>query len=134
MNMRFRYSPKPVIAAPFNMVLGGGCEVCIHADRVTACPESYMGLVEAGVGLIPAGGGTKEMLLRGMKHAPEGAIELPFLKSVFENIAMAKVAASAEEAKQMGYLKPGDVIIMNRDHQTIPKPVILSDPTFPLDQ
>jgi 3-hydroxyacyl-CoA dehydrogenase len=116
MNMGFRYSSKPVVAVPFGMTLGGGCEVCIHADQIVASAETYMGLVEAGVGVIPAGGGTKEMLLRGMEKAPEGAVELPFLKHIFETIAMANVSMSAEEARGLGFLKPSDSIVVNSDH------------------
>jgi len=117
MNMLFRYSSKPVVAAPFGMALGGGCEVSIHADQMVASAETYMGLVEAGVGLIPAGGGTKEMLLRAMSNIPAGAVELPFLKTAFETIAMAKVSTSGEEARQLGFMKPNDLVIVNGDHQ-----------------
>ena len=116
MNMLFRYSSKPVVAAPFGMTLGGGCEICLHADQVVASAESYMGLVEVGVGLIPAGGGTKEMLLRGMSGLPEEVIALPFLKKIFETIAMGKVSTSAEEAQVFGFLRPTDRIILNGDH------------------
>jgi 3-hydroxyacyl-CoA dehydrogenase len=117
MNMRFRYSDVPVVAAPFGMTLGGGCEVCLHADQTLAHGETYMGLVEAGVGLLPAGGGTKEMLLRSMSKAPSGSLELPFLKEVFESIAMAKVSTSAGEARQLGFLTSSDSVVINRDHQ-----------------
>ena len=117
MNMLFRYSAKPVVAAPFDMALGGGCEVCLHADQLIANSESYMGLVEVGVGLIPAGGGTKEMLLRGMDGAPEEAIALPYLKKIFQTIAMAKVSTSAEEARSLGFLRATDRIVLNGDHQ-----------------
>ncbi|MBF0430064.1 MAG: enoyl-CoA hydratase/isomerase family protein [Fibrobacteria bacterium] len=115
MNMRFRYSPRPVVAAPFGMTLGGGCEVSIHSDQIVAAAETYMGLVEVGVGLLPAGGGTKEMLMRAMDKAPKGAVELPFLQKVFETIGMAKVATSGEEARQMGFLTSADKVIVNND-------------------
>jgi 3-hydroxyacyl-CoA dehydrogenase len=117
MNMLFRYSAKPVVAAPFGMALGGGCEVCLHADQLVASAESYMGLVEVGVGLIPAGGGTKEMLLRGMDGAPDDAIALPFLKKIFQTIAMAKVSTSADEARNLGFIRSTDRIVLNGDHQ-----------------
>jgi 3-hydroxyacyl-CoA dehydrogenase len=116
-NMGLRYSPKPVVAAPHGLALGGGCEVTIHADYVVASAETYMGQVELGAGVIPAGGGTKEMLLRTMDGVPPNAIEIPFLQKVFETIAMAKVSTSAEEAKGLGFLKPTDRVIVNSDHQ-----------------
>jgi 3-hydroxyacyl-CoA dehydrogenase len=117
MNMNFRYSPKPVLAAPHGLTLAGGCEVVLHTDLVVANAETYMGLVEAGAGLLPAGGGTKEMLLRMMDNAPDSAIELPFIQKAFETIAMAKVSTSAMEAKELGLLKQSDRIVINRDHQ-----------------
>ncbi len=116
-NMRLRYSAKPVVVAPFGMTHGGGCEVTLHADRVRAGAETYIGLVEVGVGLIPAGGGTKERLLRAMdkvKQSPD-ADPFPFVKSVFETIAMAKVSTSAEEARTLGMLSEDDGITMNAD-------------------
>lgn len=116
--MRLRYSAKPVVVAPFNMTLGGGCEVTLHADRVRAAAETYMGLVEVGVGLIPAGGGTKERLLRAMDAIPKGATDadpFPFVKNVFETIALAKVSTSAEEARLLGMLAVDDSITMNPD-------------------
>lgn len=116
-NMRLRYSAKPVVVAPFGMTLGGGCEVTLHADRVRAGAETYIGLVEVGVGLIPAGGGTKERLLRAMdkvKSSPE-ADPFPFVKNVFETIAMAKVSTSAQEARTLGILSEDDGITMNQD-------------------
>lgn len=116
MNMLFRYSSKPVVAAPFGMTLGGGCEICLHADQVVASAETYMGLVEAGVGLIPAGGGTKEMLLRGMDGAPDEAIALPYLKRIFQAIAMGKVSSSGEEARSLGFIRASDRVILNGDH------------------
>ena len=117
--MGFRFAPKPVVAAPRGQTLGGGLEICLHADRVVAAGETYMGLVEAGVGLIPAGGGTKEMarrlVSRPMRTAPDTPA-LPFLNKAFETIAMAKVSASAVEARGLGFLEEDDRIVMNPDH------------------
>jgi 3-hydroxyacyl-CoA dehydrogenase len=116
--MSLRYSPKPVVVAPFQMVFGGGCEMVLHADRVRAAAETYIGLVEVGVGIIPAGGGTKEMLVRTMDLIPQGADDadpFPFVKRAFETIALAKVATSAEEARAMGFLSGDDSISMNAD-------------------
>ncbi len=115
--MRIRYSPKPVVTAPYGLALGGGCETTMHGDKVRAAGETYIGLVEVGVGLIPAGCGTKEMTMRAMdkaKATPD-ADPLAFLKSTFELIAMGKVATSAQEAKDWGLLRPGDAISMNGD-------------------
>ena len=105
-NMALKYAPKPVVAAPFGMTLGGGTELCLHSARVRAAAETYMGLVEAGVGLIPAGGGTKEMLLRALDGVPADPDADPFtyVKEVFLNIGMAKVSTSAEEARRLRYL------------------------------
>jgi len=116
-NMALKYAPKPVVCAPFGLVLGGGVEMALHAARVRAAAETYMGLVEAGVGLIPAGGGTKEMLVRAMDAVPsdEEADPLLYIKQVFLNIGMAKVSSSAEEARRLGYLSARDSISMNRD-------------------
>ena len=118
-NMAIKYAPGPVVAAPHAMSLGGGCEIPLHSARICAAAETYMGLVEAGVGLIPAGGGTKEMLIRANEHAA-GADNLDLmhaLRPIFENIAMAKVSTSGEEARSLGYLRPPDQIAMNRDRQ-----------------
>ena len=116
-NMALKYAPKPVVAAPFGMTLGGGTEVCLHTTRVRAAAETYMGLVEAGVGLIPAGGGTKEMLLRALDGVPADpeADSFTYVKEVFLNIGMAKVSTSAAEARRLRYLSPQDSISMNRD-------------------
>ena len=114
MVMRIRYSSIPVIAAPSGMALGGGCEVILHADRVQAHSELYMGLVEAGVGLIPAGGGTKEMTLRVSNTYREGDPEINRLQQTMMNIATAKISTSAHEALQLGYLTPSDTIILNK--------------------
>ncbi len=116
--MSLRYSPKPVVVAPFQMVFGGGCEMVLHADRVRASAETYIGLVEVGVGIIPAGCGTKEMLVRAMDSIPadmKDADPFPFVKRAFETIAMAKVATSAEEARDFGFLSADDSISMNAD-------------------
>ena len=107
-----RYSAIPVVAAAQGLALGGGCELLMHCDRVVAALESYIGLVEVGVGLIPAGGGCKEFALRAMDEAKGGDL-LPFLRPYFEAMAMAKVSRSAEEAKQLGHLKSSDVIVFN---------------------
>ena len=107
-----RYSAIPVVAAAQGLALGGGCEFLMHCDRVVAALESYIGLVEVGVGLIPAGGGCKEFALRAMNEAKGGDL-LPFLRPYFEAMAMAKVSRSAEEAQQLGHLKSSDVIVFN---------------------
>ena len=116
--MSLRYSPKPVVVAPFQMVFGGGCEMVLHADRVRASAETYIGLVEVGVGIIPAGCGTKEMLARAMDSVPadvKDADPFPFVKRAFETIALAKVATSGEEARGFGFLDEDDSISMNPD-------------------
>jgi 3-hydroxyacyl-CoA dehydrogenase len=116
--MSLRYSSKPVVVAPFNMVFGGGCEMVLHADRARAAAETYIGLVEVGVGIIPAGGGTKELLLRTLDSIPgnvDDADPFPFVKRAFETIALAKVATSAEEARTLGFLSVDDTISMNSD-------------------
>ena len=117
MNMRMRYFPKPVVVAPAGLALGGGAEVTMHAARVVAHGELYIGLVEMGAGVIPAGAGTKE-LLRRIVNPPmrtQNADALPYLQRVFEQIGLAKVATSAGEARQMGFLGVGDRIIMRRE-------------------
>ncbi len=119
MNMAIKYAPRPVVSAPQGMALGGGCEINLHAARIHAAAEAYIGLVEVGVGLIPGGGGTKEMLIRANEHAPSGdSLDLMHaLRPVFENIATAKVSTSGEEARSLGYLRASDLIAMNRDRQ-----------------
>jgi len=113
--MRARYSTIPVVTAAHSLALGGGCEINLHADKVVAAAETYMGLVELGVGLIPAGGGTKEMALRASDMYQPGDAELNILQNVFMNIAQAKVSTSAQEAFDMNYLKTGrDQIVLNR--------------------
>lgn len=118
MNMRMRYFPKPVVAAVAGLTLGGGCEITMHAPRVVAAAETYIGLVELGAGVIPAGGGTKEIMRRIINPAmrSENAEVLPFLQRAFLQIGQAKVATSAEEARQMSILSPSDRIVMHRDH------------------
>ena len=116
-NLALKYAPKPVVGAPQGMALGGGCEVSLHAAKIQAAAEAYIGLVETGVGLIPGGGGTKEMLIRANEHAA-GSEDLDLfhaLKPVFETIAMAKVGTSAEECRELGYLRREDAVSMNRD-------------------
>lgn len=117
-NMRMRYFPKPVVVAPAGLALGGGCEVTMHGQRVVASAETYIGLVELGAGVIPAGGGTKEIMRRVINPAmkTKDAMYLPYLQRAFEQIGMAKVATSAEEARQMGILSPADRVVMNRDY------------------
>ncbi|WP_138482471.1 3-hydroxyacyl-CoA dehydrogenase/enoyl-CoA hydratase family protein [Dyadobacter bucti] len=112
--MRARYSSIPVVTAPHTLALGGGCELNLHADKVVAHAETYMGLVEFGVGIIPAGGGTKEMALRCSDMYQAGDTELNILQTAFMNIAQAKVSASAQEAKEMNYLQDKDQIVLNR--------------------
>lgn len=116
-NMAIKYAPRPVVAAPQGMALGGGCEISLHAARIHAAAEAYIGLVEVGVGLIPAGGGSKEMMIRANEHAAGGEDLDLFhaMKPVFETIAMAKVGTSAEECRALGYLRPSDLVAMNRD-------------------
>ena len=112
--MALKYADVPVVVAPAGMTLGGGCEIALHAARVQAAAESYIGLVEVGVGLIPAGGGTKEMLARAMEALPAGD-PLPAVQRVFETIGFARVSTSAADAQRAGYLREGDEITMNRD-------------------
>jgi 3-hydroxyacyl-CoA dehydrogenase len=111
-----RYAEVPVVSCPAGLTLGGGCEIVLHTDRVQAAAETYIGLVEVGVGLIPAGGGTKEMLVRmvdGLQAMP--ADLLPFVQRVFETIGFAKVSTSAEDGRRLGYLRPVDPVTMNRE-------------------
>ena len=134
MTAAIKFCPRPVVAAPFGLTLGGGAEICLHAARRQPHAETYIGLVEAGVGLIPAGGGTKEMLLRAVDSATSIAPPDPkdppsrfaqsaemstALKRVFETIALAKTSTSAAEARPLGMLAPSDRITMNRDRQLL---------------
>jgi 3-hydroxyacyl-CoA dehydrogenase len=118
--MSLRYAPRPVVAAPHGQTLGGGAEIVLAADRVVAALETYIGLVEVGVGIVPAGGGCKELLRRvvspAMRAAPD-APPLPFVQRVFEIIGLAKVATSAVEARELGFLEEHDVIVLDADHQ-----------------
>ncbi len=118
-NMQVKYSEKPVVVAPFGMTLGGGCEMTLHAPKVQAAAETYIGLVEVGVGVIPAGGGTKEMTLRTVKRFKglQDVDQLPFIQNLFQIIGTAKVATSAMEAKKLGFLREYDNISMNLDRQ-----------------
>ena len=115
--MRVRYSSIPVVVAPHGLSLGGGCEITLHADRVQAAAETYIGLVEVGVGLIPAGGGTKELTLRVSDRIEAGDVELNALQNSFMDIATAKVATSAYEAFDMRILRDKDKISINKDRQ-----------------
>ena len=115
--MRIRYSGVPVVVCPQGRTLGGGCEMTMHADIAQAAAETYIGLVEVGVGLIPGGGGTKEFAKRVSDAAEEGDVELNALQNAFMNIATAKVATSAEEAREFGILKKLDRVSMNKDRQ-----------------
>jgi len=115
--MRIRYSSIPVVVCPQGRTLGGGCEMTLHADMVQAAAETYVGLVEVGVGLIPGGGGTKEMTKRVSDAIEEGDVELNALQNAFMNVATAKVALSAEEARSMGILRRGDRVSLNKDRQ-----------------
>jgi 3-hydroxyacyl-CoA dehydrogenase len=115
--MRLRYSSKPVVTAPYGLTLGGGCEIAMHGNKVRAAGETYIGLVEVGVGVIPAGGGTKEMTMRAADawaKAPD-ADPIAFLKKTFETIGMGKVATSAQEGRAFGFLRDSDSISMNGD-------------------
>ncbi|MCZ8169514.1 MAG: 3-hydroxyacyl-CoA dehydrogenase NAD-binding domain-containing protein [Flavobacterium sp.] len=116
--MRCRYSSIPVVVAPHGMTLGGGCEMTMHADRVVAAAETYIGLVEFGVGVIPGGGGSKEMTLRAADLFRKNDVELNVLQEYFLTIGMAKVATSAYEAFDLGILQKGkDIVVVNRDRQ-----------------
>lgn len=116
-NLAIKYASKPVVGAPQGMALGGGCEISLHAAKIHAAAEAYIGLVETGVGLIPGGGGTKEMLIHGNENAASGDDLDLFhaLRPIFENIALAKVGTSAEESRELGYLRRGDAVSMNRE-------------------
>lgn len=112
--MAVKLAKVPVVVAPFGMTLGGGCEFALHGSAINAAAETYMGLVEIGVGLLPAGGGTKEMGLRAIEQAAHAGIDVtPFIFKYFQQIGMAKVAMGAAELYDMGYMRPGDSITMN---------------------
>ena len=117
--MKIKYSPRPVVTAPFAMTLGGGSEVCLPSAHIQATMETYMGLVEVGVGLLPGGGGNKELYIKHLKNMPNG-VDFDLQKvanKVFETIAMAKVSTSAEEARENNFLNNADGISVNADHQ-----------------
>ena len=113
--MGLRYADVPGVVAPAGLALGGGCEITLHGDRVQAAAESYIGLVEVGVGLIPAGGGTKEMTVRAAESVAAGADLLPPIQKAFETIGFARISTSGPDAMRLGYLRPSDAISMNRD-------------------
>ncbi len=118
MTMGFKYARVPVITAPFGFTFGGGAELTMGGDRTCALAETYMGLIEVGVGLLPAGGGHVFMLERALAGVDEPVLSnLPFVRKAFEVIAMAKVATSGEEARELGYLRPYDFVELNRDQQ-----------------
>ncbi len=111
-----RYSDVPVVVAPAGLTLGGGAEIAMHGDRVQAAGETYLGLVEVGVGLIPAGGGTKEMTVRAMSRMPTPQSDpLPYVQKAFETVALAQVSASGPDAVRLGYLSATDAFTMNRE-------------------
>jgi 3-hydroxyacyl-CoA dehydrogenase len=121
-NMRMKYLSKPVVTAPAGLALGGGCEMAMHGAKCQPCGETYIGLVEVGVGVIPAGGGCKEIMVRVTEGLPDGVIEAGLnlqhvYAKAFENIAMAKVATSAVEAMELGYIRKTENISMGRDQQ-----------------
>jgi len=115
--LALKYADVPVVVAPRGLAIGGGCEIMLHADRVQAAVESYIGLVETSVGLIPGGGGTKEMLIRSLEARPAGATGnlLPYVQRAFETIAFARVSTSGPDATRLGYLRATDGFTMNRD-------------------
>jgi 3-hydroxyacyl-CoA dehydrogenase len=120
--MKMKYLPKPVVTAPAGMALGGGCEIAMHGDYCLANGETYMGLVEVGVGVLPAGGGCKELLVRLTEGIPSGCVEAGMnlqynIGKAFENIATAKVATSAQEAQELGFIRKTCAINMSRDMQ-----------------
>ena len=116
--MAIKYSKIPVVAAPHSLAMGGGCETCLHADAINAHAETYMGLVEIGVGLMPAGGGTKEMAIRAIKLAEENGTDVtPFIFKNYQNIAMAKMSSSAAELFTLGLMRQGDAITMDIDRR-----------------
>jgi 3-hydroxyacyl-CoA dehydrogenase len=112
--MALKLSAVPVVVAPAGLALGGGCEICLHGDRVRAAAETYMGLVEVGVGLIPAGGGTKEMLLRAVDAADTDDV-FPNVQAAFQTMGLGKVSTSAPDARRLGYLRAVDGVVMNRE-------------------
>ncbi len=118
LNQRLRFSSRPVVVAPHGLVLGGGCEVTVAGDSACAAAETYIGLVEVGAGLVPAGGGCKEMVKRVHESLPEDTEVdlLPLVRRLFETIGMARVATSAREGQELGYIRAADKVVMNGDH------------------
>ena len=116
MNMGFKYSPKPVVVAPFGRTLGGGCEIVLAGAKVRAYGESYIGLVEVGAGLIPGGGGCKELVLRQQQRMRGMGGPMPAVQKAFETISFAKVSTSAEEARSLGFLRKEDAVSLSREH------------------
>ena len=116
MTQRIRFSPGPIIAAPFQLTLGGGVEIVQPAAHIVAAAETYMGLVEVGVGLIPGGGGNLRMILNALDGDTGRMGAFQKIQKTFETIGFAKIATSADEAKHLGYLKLDDTVILNRDH------------------
>ncbi|MEZ4239563.1 MAG: 3-hydroxyacyl-CoA dehydrogenase/enoyl-CoA hydratase family protein [Myxococcota bacterium] len=116
--MRAKYSRHPVVTAPYGLALGGGCEVAMHSAATVAAGDLFMGLVEVGMGLVPGAGGCKEMMVRYLGDVPQDVDydPNPFLQKVFERIGLAKVTSSAEEARDLGFLRPTDRLVMNVDH------------------
>ncbi len=120
--MALKYFDKPVVAAPHGITVGGGCEFCLHCHRIRATAETYIGLVEVSVGLVPAGGGSKEMAIRNLSHIPQDMPRdvvidpFPYLRRAFETIGMARVATSAHEAREIGFLTPCNGISINKDY------------------
>src|SRR5690606_12889058 len=112
-------APRPVVAAPHQMALGGGCEVCLAADRIVADAETYMGLVEVGIGVIPGWGGCKEMVRRHISpHMNATNVNpTPYLRKVFETVGFAKVSTSGAEARELGYLSADDRVVLNSEHR-----------------
>ncbi|MBP6440049.1 MAG: enoyl-CoA hydratase/isomerase family protein, partial [Caldilineaceae bacterium] len=117
--MGFRTAPKPVVAAPHQMALGGGCEICLAADRIVADAETYMGLVEVGIGVIPGWGGCKEMVRRHISpHMNATNVNpTPYLRRVFETVGFAKVSTAGEEARELGFLSADDKVVLNGEHR-----------------
>ena len=117
--LRMKYCKKPIVAAPHHYTFGGGLEICMHADKVVLAGETYAGLVEVGVGVLPAGGGTTSMLVRALEFVPEGlqVDPFPFVRRAFEAIATAKVGTSGAEVIELGYLRESDIVLPNYDHQ-----------------
>lgn len=118
--IRMKYCSAPVVAAPHHYTFGGGVEICLHTDKVVLAGETYAGLVEVGVGVIPAGGGTTELLVRALEYMPENIQPndaFPFVRRAFEAIATAKVGTSGAEVIELGYFRTSDIVLPNYDHQ-----------------